>query len=790
MNDENKPLLEHKGKVKQYIRPTQEYRFPAKLYDNSLNKLTISKEEAQVKKLSDEKTSSGRDAPYFKTSNQRSGTHTHKIISPSTDQISKEQKVAKDKKARLVEKRELKICNFKNLNVGSSNSKRQESQSLLINRSMNRNEVGGLVIILGLNNTGKSNVLTAIERWRLYRVEYGAEDIPDFEPFENIRPELKMIIGKGYRNAEEPKSVREYLCSNNAMRNSDGKINPVENLQEPLLELYKALDKQGTVFSTENKIHIEKAMRLNDSKYVLPSPVQLSDNIPYLDSSSRYIELESSSNSRRGHMVPQNYEGYEILIRKQASVLYNSLKEDANFRSTFGDTGKIFLSSIESLSKGKETPELKKLWNEVCTDTDFIEKYGYSPYSRVYKFEWNPTKKIDLDCKPNGVSDLFDNIFSAYGEELDTVKECYSKKGSSTKLRHIEKNINEALKSESQNFNKLFASDEKNQYKFTLRLEEESLKFFIERGDIDLVRFERQSEGFRWMFDFYMNFLNQNEFMPGDIILIDEFGQSLNAKTTREVTASLRKWGREKGITIIIATQNFMSVDLRHLDEVRLVINKPSGSSHILNQFDNFDNNDHDVLRPILDTLTVGRNYMKEKGMSTLFVEGVTDYFVLTSFANKIYEGEYPIQFLPINGLGHSIKKKTTIDELCKIETFPSILVDSDDPGRNFKEMSKGRIDVKTLSDLTDGEINEIEDLFNEEDMINFNLETRNDNNGRFNRYATFAQNLDEYYDQVSMDARTRISALLEKIKESVESRNNKIISAMANESSTTINVL
>ena len=69
-----------------------------------------------------------------------------------------------------------------------------------------------------------------------------------------------------------------------------------------------------------------------------------------------------------------------------------------------------------------------------------------------------------------------------------------------------------------------------------------------------LNNLDRQSDRFRWIFDFYMNFIMKDPLAPGDIVLMDEFGYKLNPKTIRDVSALMRRIGREEGITFVIAT--------------------------------------------------------------------------------------------------------------------------------------------------------------------------------------------------------------------------------------------
>jgi hypothetical protein len=107
--------------------------------------------------------------------------------------------------------RKLRIKNYRN--VASKGV-----QELLLNTSLEKGEMGSLVIVVGPNNSGKSNCLDAL-------VAFGSEkailksDMPDFDN-ENPIPELSMIlcddvitIGQNRRLNEKGKQEIEYFIS-------------------------------------------------------------------------------------------------------------------------------------------------------------------------------------------------------------------------------------------------------------------------------------------------------------------------------------------------------------------------------------------------------------------------------------------------------------------------------------------------------------------------------------------------------------------------------------------------
>ena len=88
--------------------------------------------------------------------------------------------------------RSLLISDFRNLGVSALRKKKGERTSLKINRSLKKDEIGGLVIILGGNNCGKTNVLDAVAKYP--RQEFTDDDRTDFISSRKT-PRLEMQVG-------------------------------------------------------------------------------------------------------------------------------------------------------------------------------------------------------------------------------------------------------------------------------------------------------------------------------------------------------------------------------------------------------------------------------------------------------------------------------------------------------------------------------------------------------------------------------------------------------------------
>ena len=104
-------------------------------------------------------------------------------------------------------RRFLKIQNFRNIGVTKN---LEEFQTLYLNNTLNKDEIGELIILIGENNVGKSNILDAvnvispIENIKSIDLK---KDIPDFMDYEDAKPRIKLI----YADKNESQKIEYFL---------------------------------------------------------------------------------------------------------------------------------------------------------------------------------------------------------------------------------------------------------------------------------------------------------------------------------------------------------------------------------------------------------------------------------------------------------------------------------------------------------------------------------------------------------------------------------------------------
>ncbi len=79
---------------------------------------------------------------------------------------------------KSAENRKLIIRNFRNLAPFHSGNRKDDVETLVLNRGLAKEDLGGLVILIGANNCGKSNVLDALEKCGTN--QFSDEDYTDF----------------------------------------------------------------------------------------------------------------------------------------------------------------------------------------------------------------------------------------------------------------------------------------------------------------------------------------------------------------------------------------------------------------------------------------------------------------------------------------------------------------------------------------------------------------------------------------------------------------------------------
>lgn len=367
----------------------------------------------------------------------------------------------------------------------------------------------------------------------------------------------------------------------------------------------------------------------------------------------------------------------------------------------------------------------------------------------------------DLKTKPDELdkNSFFCNFFTKIGISPENIKKAYQKhsersKNSSSNILIVAKNEvdKKIMENLTEPFNELYyGKNLGTRYNFSISLEEDSIQLIITKdGDPLALALKEQSVGFRKFFSMFFKFVYQGSFGIGDVVLIDEIETHLSIPVQRELRSFLKSFGERNGINFIVTTHSNYILDVRHLDEVKIVKPCADGKgSTVINDFSAIADNEADTLAEIKRSLGVGAISLLDRRDRPIFVEGITDYAYLTamySIYENIKKDAPKLLFLPICGLGRFDKttfdpkviKPTSDQKAIKAsllslaraikEEDAFLLVDGDRAGSAMAELAKNDekftvFELKEVPALS--KMKDIEDLFSQESYENYNMKTK-----------------------------------------------------------------
>ena len=642
--------------------------------------------------------------------------------------------------------RSLIISDFRNLGVSALRKTKDEKTFLKINRSLDKKELGGVVILLGGNNSGKTNVLEAVAK--MTKKDFDEKkDYTDFIQAPKV-PDLKLdIAGWASSELEAPKIAIGTANCKLRGKASDVLLYILRQREsfELFSEWFNIQDDDEDIVSYMNMI--ERIVKCSPSKI----GEEEGKAIAYVLRHREGIlggDLEEIANAFEDGDITKYTNDFEVSVKgtpvnEVVIVDYEKVRCDGyscivpiyvkgdkvdEYRSSHGGIKEIAKKVVQMFDRGKKSYD--PLGDIVITDLSggvrdteviddaFSKVYGYNISNNVYRYKKRDISNSDLASSIDDPNEFITRIFSILGYDNRSIINKYYEIPSNRD--NLEVKLNKELEALSRDLNRLLNAGDR-EYGLNIRLERSEIRLTISCGDNKSLNLDHQSDGFRWIFGFFINFLMSKKFVAGDMVIIDEFGGILNFGTVAELTNILRDFGRAHGITFIIATQNPMAVDISRLDEVRMIVPRKDGAADILNDFTQFGNGEcTDVLRPIVASMTIGRNFLRSERRATVFVENHIDYFYLSSF-NAVMG--YDIDFIPVNGITDTTSAEGFAKTLRSIESSPILLADMNIHDQDFiAELKKGGMTVYTISEVPDIEKDSVADLFSQADYSRLSI--------------------------------------------------------------------
>ena len=574
--------------------------------------------------------------------------------------------------------RSIKFSKFRNIGL-------EKDEYLILNSDFQKGKMGNLIILIGPNNSGKSNVLDGI-----VKVCTGSNleerDITDLYYEDQYRhPSLSLV----YRDDRYTFELKREYEKTFEWKIVSGELDYEKPTKETII---KEIGELNSIFVNTFGIRLNRLSNL-----VAKAPTLKSNEL-----------YDEAINSIREFY--DNYRGRTINSGYRYQTYWDILK----------GRGFKLIAHFEEIA-GSVAPFIQK----------YLSKTGVKNATpKCISYVENQIKNSDLIV--SNVSDVgnrkfFKSLLKAMKMEAQTILNAYSqfgKNGNVQVLRKLEKDLQKKLDRINSRFNELyFASND--QYKFTIACESEKIMFGMARGkDDEAINLEYQSTGFRWFFNLFFNFLSSNELEPGDIVIMDEPATNLHVKGQNELRSFIKQFAIENDILFVLATHSPFLLDVDHYDELR-VVSMENNRSKIQNRFSAIDLDDPDSLLPIKDSLTIKQNVLYDLDTEVYFVEGITDYNYLTMFKKLL--GIEHIAFLPFNGVGNNTAQtKKILAELIKVRFHKrSLLVDADKAGQDMFKQAQSA-DFNSIHSMSEVKLTDVknammvEDLFSAEDKKKF----------------------------------------------------------------------
>ena len=506
----------------------------------------------------------------------------------------------------------VQISNFRNIGIGS------KPQVVCLNRSVDDQYIGNLVLLIGPNNGGKSNLLAAFNLLNENQ-SFNYNDLPHAIKNKNERTAIKLfnkpifnIDTSEYEDEEEEIITKFTNGEKNPPRETfsewkEGVRRWIESMLDKYMQHYGYKDQLQFIASGIPRIY------WNNQEYALVSNFFLAiDNWTFEEFiKSKWWEKDLGKiefKSRTPYFNNNIGTAYETILNQELIDYLNKLIELDN------QTNYALLSHSS------------KTFN--------IRFYKYEPwkidnsfFKAKYKGQWN---------------EFFTNLFNKLGiNQQDIIHGIWGKQ------RYYEQIVKDGLKKISDYFNSIFMTSDY-LYEFALFFNEESISF-----EINLVKqddtnpdankiipciFDEQSTAFQYFFNLYFGLLigKTNQLRRGDVILMDEPIGNLQVAGLIQLHDILKKFTIDTGISIVMCTQSPFLIDFDYLDEVRFV-DFIDGMVKITNNFVFNKKPISKSLKSILHGLVTYPNFLfKYHHPIFVLVQSMSEYNYLTGY--KLYK--------------------------------------------------------------------------------------------------------------------------------------------------------
>ena len=643
------------------------------------------------------------------------------------------------------------IRNFRNLGI----CKDDKEQGTFLRLGTNE-EFGGLMILLGRSNSGKSNLLQAMEKFGNKYLPTESQNLLSSKPLsQDDMPKSQSGLPSIALSSQEPAYYLHYpndIAPKSVAAQKKRQTGKQFDFGEHIAELQDNFDNCD--------VYLEQK-RYDDNGFVklllknssgggrfMRCAIEPLESIK--DLSSDELNVERSKRLRCPFVV-----GYKTLDSKQ------------NFADYIDDTSQPIKSLAFKehrlavcLDENRELQQKYFVGNAIMQGDSIVSLSSHETQEIAdNKREQLQIPRIVLMKETHFCDD--DLLRTA-----DKIQESKLFKGGNTKnIMQINKDFNALCG--------MRTYDE--QYRFEININIDKIALEIRRGKQDkLLSLKEQGRDFRRFFDFIFSLSHQIDgLQKGDIVLIDDVEESLSIAAQKELRKFLKKRGQEMGILFIVSTHSPFMLDMNCLDEIRILKEQDNGLGfEIINDF-NLDISSRTNILPTTNGLFgIEYYHMLNPKSAIVIVENIEHYHYLATFASLYAKGggDMEFVFLPFYAFAKESERKEALQSLIelgkKIVTPAVLLVENDSIGKETQKVAdefSGRIGVVALNEMPElkAELRKqdgltIEDLFAEEDQKAFGI-NKNNKGGTQSSFFKNATN----HECLSRETRENFFALL-----------------------------
>ncbi|MDK2819395.1 MAG: ATP-binding protein, partial [Mycoplasmataceae bacterium] len=409
--------------------------------------------------------------------------------------------------------------------IENKTNKKQNGNELILSHN---NKTGGVILLIGPNNSGKSNILDALEFSTINS--------------EEKNPPQRTYYNLGYQSTQSEKSTKIKFSSPDWFHTEE------EKKQNPTT-IFIDYFNDGDLFSVSE---ISKSSIFQDifwNKIV----------------NNKYYKKSWKKEKKEIFGILSEEKKLSEYLATIIFIYINILLEaDGDSEIKISEINENIADClVEEFKKGSESHINYYLKNGSWISN--VIKLSQESSVVRYDEKDDEIKNVDLDLNFLKLNKFGENFFSIIDAGLE-LKNKYigvynnQELPENMKIQNYESiinNINKKLMSVSKKFNELYFSSSES-YVFELKRKETYTSYLLclsvqdEKDGNVPINLDSQSWGFKWFFNFFFNVFSNRELYAGTIVLIEEPAVNLHVEGQIKWIEFVREFAVKNKITFVI----------------------------------------------------------------------------------------------------------------------------------------------------------------------------------------------------------------------------------------------